>query len=221
MKLLALLTTPLLFLFATYAAAADDLPAKIKESYEKVASFEAGFQQSLFHKESGSKETRKGNLVFQKPLSVRWHTAKPHEELIVISDKEIWDYIPDEEVAYRYAPSAVKDSRGLIQVLTGQVSLAKDFDVKNAGAEKGLTKLALYPKDPTPQLVEGMIWVDPANGYIKRAKIIDFYGNSNEVTLTSFTPKKAADAKQFRFTPPKGVEIEDRTKDSGGKELFK
>lgn len=108
--------------------------------------------------------------MFQKPLLIRWQTAKPHAETLVVTNKEIWDYLPDEEVAYRYPPSLAQDSRSIIQVITGQAVLTKDFEVKDEGLEQGLAKLRLYPKEPAPQMVEALIWVDPASGYIRRAQ---------------------------------------------------
>lgn len=205
-----------------FAQKADDLTARIQEAYEKLNAFRGDFTQALTHKESGTKENRTGKLSFQKPLLIRWQTAKPHEETLVVTGKEIWDYLPDEEIAYRYPPSLVRDSRSIIQVITGQAALNKDFKIKNMGTENGLVKLALYPKEPTAQMVEANIWVDPATGYIKRAKIVDFYGNGNDVAFTSFSPANKIDAAQFRFAPPKGVEVEDRMdKKIEERELFK
>ena len=155
-------------------------------------------------------EQRQGTLLFQKPLRIRWQTARPHEETLVVTDREIWDYLPDEDVAYRYPPSLVQDSRSIIQVITGQAALTKDFEIKNEGQDDGLVRLRLYPKDPSPQMVEAVIWVERNTGYIRRAAITDFYGNGNDVRLTGFTPDARLEAGAFSFTPPKGIEVEDR-----------
>ena len=61
-----------------------------------------------------------------------------------------------------------------------------------------------------PQLVEARLYVDPVKGYIQRAVITDFYGNANDVRFTSFIPDADISSSAFRFTPPKGVEVEDR-----------
>lgn len=213
----ALLTT-LAFLPATLpAASAGAEAALIQDRYSKTNSFEAGFEQTLTQKESGAVEKRKGILLFQKPFLARWRTDKPHEEVLVINDKEIWDYIPDEEIAYRYPPSVAHESAGIIQALTGQARLTKDFDIKKAGTENGLVKLRLFPKEPTTQLVEAMIWMEPATGYIKRAQSVDFYGNSNDVNFVAFTPNVKLPPASFTFTPPEGVEVEDRAKAENGK----
>ena len=68
--------------------------------------------------------------------------------------------------------------------------------------------LRLYPKDPSPQLVEALLWVDKGTKLIKKAQILDFYGNTNEVALTSLTPDASIKAGTFQFTPPQGITVE-------------
>ena len=211
-----------LVLMAATVAQASDIATTIQARYEKLRTFSATFEQTLTHKESGSVEKRQGNLLFQKPLLIRWQTDKPHEETLVVTNKEIWDYLADEEIAYRYPLDLVRDSRTIIQVITGQAALTKDFDVKEAGTENGLAKLHLYPKEAAPQMVEALLWVEPATGYIRRASIIDFYGNSNDVRFTQFKPDTSLKASDFTFTAPKGVEVEDRIdRKVQERELFK
>ena len=209
-------------LCAPFLALASNLTDLIQQRYDKLNSFSASFEQTLTHKESGSVEKRQGTLLFQKPLLIRWQTAKPHAETLVVTAKEIWDYLPDEEVAYRYPPSLAKDSRSIIQVITGQAVLTKDFEVKDEGLENGLAKLRLYHKEPAPQMVEALIWVEPGSGYIRRASIVDFYGNINDVRFIEFKPDTGPKASDFSFTPPKGVEVEDRIDHAAPeRELFK
>ena len=211
-----------LVLMAATAAQASDIANTIQARYDKLRTFSATFEQTLTHKESGSVEKRQGNLLFQKPLLIRWQTDKPHEETLVVTNKEIWDYLADEEIAYRYPLELVRDSRTIIQVITGQAALTKDFDVKEDGQENGLAKLHLYPKEAAPQMVEALLWVEPSTGYIRRASIIDFYGNSNDVRFTQFKPDTSLKASDFTFTAPKGVEVEDRIdRKVQERELFK
>lgn len=224
MRKICALAVALTLTFSIVPAApvfAADMAAAIQARYEKTGSFSADFEQTLTHKESGSVEKRQGKLLFKKPLLIRWQTAKPHEETLVVTGKEIWNYLPDEEIAYRYPLTLVQDSRSIIQVITGQAALTKDFDVKSEGKEDGLAKLRLFPKEPAPQMVEAIIWVEPDTGYIKRANILDFYGNGNEIRFTSFAPDVNVKASEFSFTPPKGIEVEDRIEHAvPEKELF-
>ena len=201
---IALLLSPL-----SAQAAPLPLVGEIQKNYESMQSFTAQFVQKLRHQESGTEETRKGTLLFEKPLRIRWETLKPHAELLVISEKDVWDYLPDEEVAYRYSPDVVKDSNSILQVVTGQTRLDTDFTIEPEPDEKGMAVLRLYPKEPTTQLVEAVIWVDKTSKTIRKAQILDFYGNSNEVTLDKLQPNVSVSASSFTFTPPSGTDIED------------
>ena len=88
------------------------------------------------------------------------------------------------------------------------------FLMGNAGRE--LTQGA------APQMVEALLWVEPSTGYIRRARIVDFYGNSNDVRFTQFQPDTSLKASDFTFTAPKGVEVEDRIdRKVQERELFK
>ncbi|MDR2056006.1 MAG: outer membrane lipoprotein chaperone LolA [Desulfovibrio sp.] len=204
------------------AAGAAETAARIQKRYTAIKGFSADFEQTLTHRESGAVEKRKGVLLFQKPFLVRWETEKPHRELLVVTGGEIWDYLPDEELAYRYPLSMVQDSRGIIQVITGQAALTKDFDVKPDGEEGNFVRLRLHPREPGPQMVEAAIWADRADGYIRRAELVDFYGNKNTVSFTSFHPGIQFGEKDFNFTPPAGVEVEDHSgKKTPQRELFK
>ena len=208
---------------AAFAAAKPQLNALVQEVqrvYAVMDAFQANFTQKLTHRESGSFEMRNGTLLFKKPLFVRWETAKPNAELLVINNREIWNYLPDEKLAYRYHHEFADDSRSLIRVVTGQARLDQDFLVEEDGKEDGLLRLRLYPLEPTQQMVEAGIWVDPAAHLIKKAIIVDFFGNSNEVAFTGLKTKLKLEEKNFDFMPPKGVAVENR-KDGVHEQVFK
>lgn len=199
----------LLLGFSVPAYGADPLVVEMQQVYEKMESFSGEFRQELTHVESGSTEKRTGKLDFQKPLLIRWETFDPFPELLVVNQKEVWDYLPDEELAYRYSPEVVQDSRSILQVVTGQARLDQDFDVKREKDKDGFAVLRLYPKEPTTQLVEAVLTVDPASKLLRSAELYDFYGNTNRVEFTKITPNAKPAANAFTFTPPKNITIED------------
>jgi outer membrane lipoprotein carrier protein len=189
--------------------------AALQKKYDGIDSMRAEFTQILRHKESGSQENRTGVLLFKKPLLVRWETKAPAPELLVVTKAEIWNAFPDEEVAYKYPLSLVEDSRSIIRVVTGQARLDQDFTIEDEGKEDGLTKLRLFPKEPVQGLVEAIFWVDGDSGLIRRFRIYDFYGNENEITFTNQKTGVSLPDKDFSYTPPKAVQVEDRTKGDG------
>lgn len=199
---------------AVPAQGADPLVVDMQKVYEQMHGFTAEFTQELQHAESGSAEIRNGRLVFEKPLRIRWETLSPFPELLVVNEKEVWDYLPDEELAYRYAPEVVQDSRSILQVVTGQSRLDKDFQVKREADRKGLAVLRLFPKEPSTQMVEALLFVDPATKLLRRVEMLDFYGNANNIEFVSLSPNAKAPANSFVFAPPAGVTVEDLQKDA-------
>ena len=71
----------------------------------------------------------------------------------------------------------------------------KDVDcmthLSNAGVFEGLNGLGFAPCTPAACM-----------------EILDFYGNTNEVALTSLTPDASIKAGTFQFTPPQGITVE-------------
>ncbi len=189
-------------------AHAASIETEIQQKYQSISNMKTQFVQKLVHRESGSVQERLGELLFQKPLNVRWETKAPHAELLVINAKEVWNYLPDEEVAYSYGKDVVQSSRVLIEVITGQARLDKDFSVKNLGQEDDFVMLDLFPHEPTPEMVEARIWVDAQAKLIQRARITDFYGNTNELAFTRIELNAGLPKDAFTFTPPEGVDVE-------------
>ena len=211
MKILLGILTACLYLasFVTCAQAGSlEIVNTIHLYYGSLTTLTAKFEQKLFHKESGAVEIRSGNLTFKKPMNIFWQTMKPQKEQWIGTEQELWDYLPDEEVAYRYSSAVLKQSGGIFGLLTGQTSLEDEYSIKQAGTEKDLVKLLLLPKEPTMQLVEARIWVE-REGAIQKIHCKDFYGNTNEIILSNL--KKNMEIKQslFSFKVPKGVEVED------------
>ena len=200
-------------LFVQSASAADiaSTVSSMQAAYGAMQSFRADFTQQLLQRESGVVEERHGVITVKKPLLLRWETAAPHAELLMVTDREIWNYLPDEELAYRYSRELAEDSRSLIQVITGQSALSSDFDLESAQApEDGkLIHLLLYPKEPTTELTEAQLWIDPDTSLIRRAMVMDFYGNTNTIELKNLKPDVSVSARDFTFTPPAGTEVED------------
>jgi outer membrane lipoprotein carrier protein len=203
------------FLFPgiSIAASVNSIVSGLQKKYDDINSMQAEFTQLLTHKESGSKEMRSGTLFFKKPLLVRWESRKPSPELLLVTNKEIWNVFPDEKIVYKYSLTLALDSRSIVRVVTGQARLDQDFQVEEKGREGGLVKLHLFPKEPVHSLVEAILWIEPSNHLIKKLRIYDFYGNENEIVFVSQDVGVAVRDAFFSYVPEKGMVVEDRTKE--------
>lgn len=185
----------------------------LENAYAKMKSFKAQFNQELFHRESNTTQYRKGSILFQQPININWETEKPNSEILIITDKEIWNYLPEEEIAYRYHPSIMESSHAALGVITGQNKITDNFEIETLedadATAQGLKAFLLYPINPTPQIVEAQLWINPKTNEIKKATILDFYGNTNSIEFTKFTANARVKKKDFIFNIPEGIDIED------------
>lgn len=201
-----------LALAAPAAAQASKITDAIQKRYDSLSSFQTDFQQELTNAASGSVEKRSGKIWFKQPSLVRWETQKPEKELLVVGPQVVWDYFEADKVVMKYRASQVFNSKTMIRFLSGKANLKEDFKVEEQGTDNGLLKLKLIPKEPEPTMVLAYIWVDPKTHLLGRVLIVDFYANGNQVTLSNLQTDKKAEAPLFEFTPPKGVQVKDNTK---------
>lgn len=181
----------------------------LTKSYGKAQTVTADFMQTLIHKDSGGKDVRTGNFVIKRPQLVRWETNKPFSELLIVNKDAVWNYLEDEEVVYKYPRELADESQNALRFLLGDANVNNDFYVED-GETKG--NYLLFPKEPTANLTEAKIWVDEAFGIITRLRIVDFYGNINDITFKNVQFDKSVNNLIFNFTPPAGVDVEDNTK---------
>ena len=190
-----------------------NIMSNLKNTYAKMKSFEADFNQELFHRESNTTQQRKGTIIFEQPANINWETKKPYAEILIINDKEIWNYLPDEEIAYRYHTNIMESSHIALSVITGQNNISDNFEIEELNdadaTKKGLKAFLLYPLTPSPQIVEAQLWIDPETSQIRKATILDFYGNINSIEFTKFNANARVKKQDFIFKSPDGIDIED------------
>ncbi len=189
-----------------------DITDRIQQQYETLHSFQADIVQELTNAASGETRTRRGSIAFRSPGHVRWETTEPEPELIVVGDGPVWDYFADEETAYTYPREQVMGGKTMLRFLSGQARLDQDFWVtEDRKPGQALIHLELVPKEPEPNLVKAEAWVTDEMAMLTRVKLVDFFGNVNDVRLENLLLNPDMSDALFVFTPPKGTEILDNT----------
>ena len=196
-----------------------DITAKIQEKYASIKSFSADIAQTLTHAESRTSEHRTGTLAFKKPGLIHIETSVLEDgeavdtSRIIVNPDSVWMYVPDEQIAYKYSRNMLRDVSPSLLVLTGQANLLENFSIDGQAEEGALTKLTLYPNEPTTQMVKVVIWVETQTGTLQRVQITDFYENINDIAFTKLQFDGNVKDSLFQFTPPRGVSVEDHTRE--------
>jgi len=199
------------FIFAVSASAAD-VADKVQAKYETISSLEAEVEQIQTTAATGQEEERTGRIYYKEPELVRWVTESPEKEVLIVGPEVVWDYFPGESTVYKYPVQEILSSKTMIRFISGKANLKEDFKIERQGREDGLLKLKLIPEEPELNLVMAYIWVNDKDWLVKRALVVDYWGNGNELRLSGIEINHDLDDELFEFSPPKDVLIQDNTK---------
>ncbi len=197
------------------AYAADEFLLSMQQEYKKINAFTADFTQELFHRESQHRQNKSGNFAFKKDLNIYFNVKSPSPELLIANNKEVWNYFPNEEIAYKYSSSLVQGSKNILSVITGQAALDEEFEVEKAQDVKiGGNMLAcytIYPFEPSVEMTEAKIFVNKETKLIEAVQVFDFAGNTNYIVFNNFVINPKLNNSLFTFQVPKNVDVEDQS----------
>ena len=170
-----------------------------------LKTLEGGFTQQVFDQKGRVKESSSGKVSMSAPNLFRWQYVKPYQQLIVADGKTVWIYEPDlQQVSKR--PQGVEEQSSPLAALVDRSKLDAQFNVAEAGQSGGLEWLALTPKTKA-----GASFENAKLGFGQRglAKIVitDGLGQRTEMNFGTWTRNGRLPASNFRFSPPKGVDV--------------
>lgn len=184
---------------AAQATPAGDLQGRLN----KVNSFHASFTQSVTSADGAAAQQGEGELWVKRPNLFNWHMTSPDESTLVSDGKTLWFYNPFvEQVTATWLNSATSNTPFMLITRND----AKEWARYNV-AQKGDT-FDLTPKDSKGNLKQFSITVTPA-GTIQGFTAVEQDGQRSAYELKSQQNGAVDDAK-FRFTPPKGVTVDDQ-----------
>ncbi len=187
-------------------ASAPDLAQKVQARYDDLQALKADYVQILTSAATRDQEERTGRIYFKKPLLIRWVAETPEPELLVVDGEKVWNYFPDEETVYEYEAEDMLTSRSMLNFISGRAKLDEDFRIEHQGEENDLSMLKLIPKNPEPDLVLAYLWVDE-EGLLHGIKLVDFFGNENELRFKSLKIDPELSADKFIFEAPETADV--------------
>ncbi|WP_461832785.1 LolA family protein, partial [Desulfothermus sp.] len=157
------LTMCLFLLIPGQALSGQNIIDDLLENYKNIQSIRTKFNQILKSKTTRDEEVRSGNIICKKSLNrvkVRWEIERPEHEILIVNGNIIWDYFPEEKLAYKYKLSKIEQSKIIFDLITGKIDLKKKFNIINEGIKGDLYKIKLVPFNPEPNMVLVYLWID-------------------------------------------------------------
>lgn len=181
------------------ADAAQDLQSRLA----KVNSFHASFSQSVTSSDGAAVQQGEGELWVKRPNLFNWHMTSPDESVLVSDGETLWFYNPFvEQVTATWLKNATGNTPFML-ITRNDANDWKKYNVKQKGDDFELT-----PKASSGNLKQFAITVTNS-GTIKSFAAVEQDGQRSAYQLKS-QQSSSVDAAKFKFTPPKGVTLDDQ-----------
>lgn len=175
--------------------------ADLQKALSNARALSGDFTQTVVNRK-GKTQTASGTFAILRPGKFRWNYKKPYEQLIVGDGKQVWLYDPDlQQVTVRDVSQALESSPAAL--LSGDNNLEKRYRLTALPARDGLDWVEATPRQNDSNF--NKIRLGIAGGEIRRMELDDSFGQTTRVEFRNQVNK--ADAAQFSFTPPKGVDV--------------
>jgi chaperone LolA len=189
-------------LVATGAVQASDAGQRLEQFLSGLTTLRADFNQTV--QSADAVDESQGQLLIARPGKFRLHYDEPYEQLYVADGKKLWLYDKDlAQVTVKSQSGAVGDTPALF--LSNNEPLAKRFVVREAGTRDGLDWVELKPRDANESFESVRLGL--AGGTLKVMDMADSFGQHTRIEFKSVERNVKLDPAQFRFTPPKGVDV--------------
>jgi len=135
-----------LLFWASFNFAAGQPVQQFKAFIAKANTLVADVKQVSIDEYGKPGKTSYGTFYLQRPGKFRWDYKKPFVQQIVSSSGKVWFYDADlEQVTIKKIDQSLGSTPALL--LSGEVALEQNFDIKNQGQDDGMQWIKLIPKD--------------------------------------------------------------------------
>lgn len=191
-----------------------DILNKTEANYQNIQAFTAVFhQQTTSAAAAGAVNAGEasGRLYYAKPRQMRWEYDKPEEQVFVANNQSAWLYVRAENQITMFDADKLFASPLARTFFDGVLTLKNNFDVTLESNRSNLSwaVLKLVPKqeDPTVKLL--YLWIDLGTYRISRVESRDILGNTNTITIESFTQHSTLDPHLFQLEVPQSAKVFD------------
>lgn len=183
----------------------------IQAAYERTTDWKADFEQVTQIQGFDTPIKSRGKLYIKKPDRLRWDYLEPNRHQILVNEKKVWVYTPEQKQAIVSPFSEISDSQLPLHLLSGVGRLDRDFTVQwtdPGHPERGnIPSLTLIPKEARTGLTKLLMEVDPATYFITRLTLFESNGNQSRFRFARIQSNTGLKDRIFVFTPPKDVVV--------------
>lgn len=191
------------------AKAADNLTAakRLNKLLTNTKSMTASFTQNTKGAGSGQLSSGNGNfsgvMSVQRPNNFRWETKSPSEQLIVANGSSLWIYDKDLEQATKQNVDAQIGNTPALLLSGDPNKIDQNFKITQPHGNKNY--YVLYPKSDNASFKS--LSISFSGGKPVMMVLNDSLGQTTSIKFNNIKLNPSISASQFKFTPPKGVDV--------------
>ena len=190
---------------------AGDADAALKRFVEGVQTLSASFEQVQKSEDGAVLQTTSGRMWLSRPPAgaraagkFRWSYERPYEQLVICDGDKMWFYDPDlAQVTVQPAAQALSGTPA--ELLSRRSTLGEEFALEDGGVKGDVQVVRLKPRSPDGDFKS--IELSLRGSAPTQMVFHDQLGGTSEVRFGDVRVNGKIDEAQFRFKPPKGVEV--------------
>ncbi|PIT52195.1 outer membrane lipoprotein carrier protein LolA [Snodgrassella alvi] len=149
-------------------------------------------------------QTTSGTFAIQRPGLFRWEYTQPYKQTIVGDGKIVWLYDQDlAQVTKQEQNQTIGDSPAAI--LSNKSALNANYSLSDDGSSDGIDYVRAIPKRSNTGYQNIRIGFRGDN--LANMQLKDSFGNQTTITFSKINTHPQFNRSQFKFTPPKGVDV--------------
>lgn len=191
-----------LSLLAPAPAAAAGLE-QLKSFLASTKSIRGDFSQVVIPKSGRKAQQSSGDFAILRPGKFHWTYRKPYQQLLVSDGDKLWIYDPElQQATARRIGQAIGSSPAAL--LAGD-QLDKNFILSDAESADGLDFVSATPRGEDASFIR--LRIGFRDKLPRVLQVEDHFGQVTTLQLEHLEVNVPLTAGEFRFTPPKGVDL--------------
>ena len=179
----------------------------VEKAYNGTNSLEARFEQRYHSKVFRRSRVSKGKVRFARPGFMDWNYESPKRRRYLLDGKDLWIHRVDEGELMVRRDYDGGELQAALRFLWGRGRLDKGFKVALLRQNQERALLRLVPERPSGHYDQVRLAVRLKDFRISDSVVVDAQGNENRFKFIGARYDKKLNSADFRFAPPKGLQV--------------
>lgn len=205
--LIIFLSIPQISLCESLNKIVDGLQANLNNTID----FTASFIQETELKSFDEKQITDGKVYIMKPGKMKWEYKNPEPQTIVVNNKQVWIYTPEDRQVMKTKIKELGTSAIYDLFFSEKIKINQIFNTslveKKENSKKSSIFIKLLPKNDEGNINNIVLELNRSNYEIKSFVIYDKLDNITTIKFSNFRVNQGLKTSIFEFKIPEGVEL--------------